>query len=171
MNRLKPLLTERQIKTRVNEIAQTITRDYKGEDVLVVGVLKGACLFLSDLIRLIDLPITVDFIIASSYVKKGTTGDIQIHYDIREIVKNKAVLIVEDIVDTGFTIKYLIEQIAKKSPKSIKVCTLLNKKDKRQVEVPLDYVGFEIPDLFVVGYGMDYDSQFRNLPDIKVIDS
>jgi hypoxanthine phosphoribosyltransferase len=171
MNRLKPLLTERQIKTRVNEIAQTITRDYKGEDVLVVGVLKGAFLFLSDLIRLIDLPITVDFIIASSYVKKGTTGDIQIHYDIREIVKNKAVLIVEDIVDTGFTIKYLIEQIAKKSPKSIKVCTLLNKKDKRQVEVPLDYVGFEIPDLFVVGYGMDYDSQFRNLPDIKVIDS
>jgi hypoxanthine phosphoribosyltransferase len=171
MSRLKSLLTEPEIQAKIKEIAKTITHDYKGEDVLVVGVLKGACLFLSDLIRLIDLPVTVDFIIASSYVKKGSSGEIQIHYDIRETVKNKAILIVEDIVDTGLTIKYLIDLIARKSPKSIKVCTLLNKKDKRQVEVPLDYVGFEIPDLFVVGYGMDYDSQYRNLPDIKVIES
>ncbi len=170
MNNLKPLLAQHEIKARVKEIAQTITNDYKGEDVLVVGVLKGACIFFSDLIRLIDLPVSVDFIIASSYIQNESSGEVQIHYNIRETFENKAVLIVEDIVDTGFTIKYLIDLIACKSPRSIKVCTLLNKKDRRRVEVPLDYIGFEIPDLFVVGYGMDYENQFRNLPYIKVIE-
>ena len=170
MNYSKPLFTEHEIKARVKEIAETITKDYKGKDVLVVGVLKGACVFLSDLIRLIDLPVTVDFVIASSYVKSESSRDIQIHYSMREAVKNKAVLIVEDIVDTGFTAKHLIDLIASKSPESIKVCTLLNKKYRRRVEVSLDYVGFEIPDLFVVGYGMDYENQFRNLPFVKVIE-
>lgn len=167
---MKPLFPEQEIKVRIKELAETITNDYKGEEVLVIGILKGACIFHSDLIRLLDLPVTVDFIVASSYIKSESSGNVQIHYDMREPVKDRAVLIVEDIVDTGFTVKHLIDQIASKSPKSIKVCALLDKKDKRRVEVPLDYVGFEIPDLFVVGYGMDYDNQFRNLPFITVIE-
>ncbi len=134
-----------------------------------MGVLKGAGIFFSDLMRMIDLPMAVDFIIASSYVKSESSGDVQIHYDARETIEDKDVLIVEDIVDTGFTLKYLVDMIANKSPRSLKICALLNKNGRRQVEVPLDYVGFEIPNLFVVGYGMDYENKFRNLPYIKKI--
>jgi hypoxanthine phosphoribosyltransferase len=151
-------------------MAGKITDDYKDKDVLALGVLKGACIFFSDLMRMIDLPMAVDFIIASSYVKSESSGDVQIHYDVRETIEGKDVLIVEDIVDTGFTVKYLVDMIADKSPRSLKVCALLDKKDRRRVEVPLDYVGFEIPNLFVVGYGMDYENKFRNLPDIKIIE-
>lgn len=170
MKSLKPLFSEQEIRTRVQQIAEVITNDYKGKDVLVVGVLKGACIFFSDIIRLIDLPFSIDFIIASSYVKTESSGDIQISYSIKETVENRDVLIIEDIIDTGLTVKFLIDLIAQRTPKSIKVCALLNKKDRRQVEVPLDYVGFEIPDLFVVGYGMDYENRFRNLPTVKVIE-
>jgi hypoxanthine phosphoribosyltransferase len=119
---------------------------------------------------MIELPMAVDFIVASSYVKSESSGEVQIHYDARESIEGKDVLIVEDIVDTGFTAKYLVDMIADKSPRSLKVCALLDKKERRRVEVPLDYVGFEIPNLFVVGYGMDYENKFRNLPDIKILE-
>jgi hypoxanthine phosphoribosyltransferase len=167
---IKPLFTEHEIRVRTQEIAEKITDDYKDKDILALGVLKGACIFFSDLMRMIDLPMAVDFIIASSYIKSESSGDVQTHYDVRETIEGKDVLIVEDIVDTGFTVKYLVDMIAKKSPRSLKVCALLDKKDRRRVEVPLDYVGFEIPNLFVVGYGMDYENKFRNLPFIKIID-
>jgi len=170
MNSLKALYTEDEIRARVQEIAETITQDYQGKDVIAVCVLRGAYVFFADLMRLIDLPFAVDFIIASSYVKSESSGDIQIHYSMRENVKNKDVLLIEDIVDTGFTVKYIADLIARQTPKSLKICTLLDKKVRRQVEVPLDYVGFEIPDLFVVGYGMDYENRFRTLPSIKVIE-
>lgn len=170
MDDWKPLFTEQEIKTKVKQLAKKITSDYKHKDCLVIGVLKGACMFFSDLMRLIEIPVTVDFIIASSYNKKESLGDIQVHYKMRETVKDKDVLIIEDIVDTGFTIKYLMEMMAEKMPRSVKVCVLLDKKERRQVEVPLDYVGFEIPDLFVVGYGMDYENKFRNIPYITTFD-
>jgi hypoxanthine phosphoribosyltransferase len=164
------LLTEQKIKARIQEIAETITQDYQGKDVIAVCVLKGAYMFFSDLMRLIDLPFAVDFIMVSSYVKTESSGEVKVHYNMREDVRNKDVLIIDDIVDTGFTIKYITDLIAKQAPKTLKVCTLLNKKSRREVETPLDYVGFEIPDLFVVGYGMDYENQHRNLPFIKVIE-
>ncbi len=170
MNDLKVFLTEHEIKARTQEIAETITRDYQDKDVVTVCILKGAYVFFSDLMRLIDLPFTIDFIMASSYVKTQSSGEVKIHCNLREDVKNKDVLIIEDIVDTGFTIKHIAGLIARQAPKSLKICTLLDKKSRRQVEVPLDYVGFEIPDLFVVGYGMDYENQYRNLPSIKVIE-
>lgn len=167
----KPLFTEDEIKTRIKELAKQITNDYKNSDLLVIGVLKGACIFFSDIIRHIKIPIAVDFIIASSYIKKESSGSVKVHYDIRENVENKDVLIIEDIVDTGLTLDYLIKEISLKEPKSIKVCALLDKKERRKVEVPIDYIGFDIPDLFIIGYGIDYENQFRNLPYITVFNN
>ncbi len=171
MNNLKPLFSENEIRVRVQEIADEINRDYQSKDVLVVGVLKGACIFFSDLIRLIDLPIQVDFIIASSYVKNKSSGEVQIHNKVNETIKDKDVLIVEDIVDTGLTTSYLIKMISEKKPKSLKVCALLDKKEGRKVEVPIDYIGFEISNQFVVGYGMDHENKFRNIPYIAVLEN
>ncbi len=167
----KPLFTEEEIKTRIKQLAEQITIDYKDKDLIAIGVLKGACVFFSDLIRHINMPLAVDFIIASSYVKKESSGNIKIHYDIRETIEGKDVLLIEDIVDTGITIDYLVKEISLKNPNSIKVCALLDKKDRRKVEAPIDYIGFDIPDLFIIGYGIDYENQYRNLPYITVYDS
>lgn len=171
MNNLKPLFNENEIRVRIQEIAEEINRDYKCKDVLVIGILKGACMFFADLIRLIDLPVKVDFIIASSYVKNKSSGEVQIHSKMNETIKNKDILIVEDIVDTGLTTSHLIEMISEEMPKSLKVCALLNKKEGRKVEVPIEYVGFEISNLFVVGYGMDHENKFRNIPYIAVLEN
>lgn len=168
---LKPLFNEKEIREKVQEIGEEISRDYKGKDVLVIGVLKGACMFFSDLIRHIDLPVKIDFIIASSYVKNNSSGEVQIHYKMDESVKNKDILIVEDVVDTGLTTSFLIKIISEEKPKSLKVCALLNKKEGRKVEVPIKYIGFEIPSFFVVGYGMDYENKFRNVPYIAVLEN
>lgn len=170
MDDLKPLFTEQEIKARIKQLAKEITRDYKGKDFLAVGVLKGACIFFTDLVRLIEMPLTVDFIVASSYIKRESSGNIQVHHKMEEQVKDKDVLIIEDIVDTGFTSKYLMEMIAERMPKSLKLCALLDKAERRQVEVPIDYIGFKIPDLFVVGCGMDYENKFRNIPYITILD-
>jgi hypoxanthine phosphoribosyltransferase len=117
---------------------------------------------------MIRVPLVVDFLIASSYVRSETSGDVKMHYDIREDITDKDVLLVDDIVDTGITLNYLRERILMKSPRSLKICTFLDKKERREVEIPLDYVGFEVPNEFVVGYGLDYDNKFRNLPYISV---
>lgn len=167
----KPLFTEQEIKTRVKQLAEKITNDYCNKDLLVIGVLKGACIFFSDLIRLIEVPLVVDFIIASSYIKNESSGEMKIHYNMRDSVKGKDVLIIEDIIDTGFTINYITNEIAKENPNSLKVCTLLNKKARRQVKVSIDYTGFEVPDLFLIGYGLDYENQFRNIPYITVYEN
>lgn len=164
----KPLLTVQQIQKKVQELADTISEDYEGRDLLAVGILKGAIIFFSDIVRFIRSPLTIDFIIASSYMKTDTTGEVKIYYDIREDIADRDVLLIEDIVDTGVSINYIRERILMKGPKSLKICTFLNKVERRQVDVPLDYVGFEIPNEFVVGYGLDYDNKFRNLPYISI---
>lgn len=164
----KPIFTVEQVQQRVRELADMISRDYEGKDLLAVGILRGAFMFMSDLVRAIKVPLCVDFIIASSYMKESTTGEVKVHYDVREDVSNKDVLLVEDIVDTGITLNHVRERVLQKRPRSLRICTFLDKKDKRVVDVPLDYVGFQIPNEFVVGYGLDYDNKFRNLPYIAV---
>ena len=164
----KPFLTVEQIQKKNRELADRITEDYRGKDLLAVGILKGAFIFFSDLVRLIQIPLTIDFLIASSYMKSETTGEIKIHYDIREDLADRDVLLVEDIVDTGITLNYIRERILQEEPRSLKICTFLDKKERREVDVPIDYVGFEIPNEFVVGYGLDYDNRYRNLPYISI---
>jgi len=164
----KPFLSEQDINTKVCELAKEITNDYKGESLVVVGLLKGAFMFFSDLVRHIQVPVTVDFIIASSYIMSSTSGKVKVHADIREQIRGKHVLLVEDIVDTGLTLNYIRDSFLSKVPESLKICALLDKKERREVNVPLDYVGFTVPNKFLVGYGLDYDNQFRNLPYISV---
>ena len=164
----KPLFTVQQIQDKVKELGDRISRDYEGKDLLVISILKGAFMFSSDLVRNIRVPLTIDFVVASSYVQTSTSGEIKIHYDIREPVKGRDVLLVEDIIDTGATLSFLYEKIIQKEPRSIKICGLLNKQSRRMSDIDVDYIGFEIPDLFVVGYGLDYDNKYRNLPYLAV---
>jgi len=160
----KPLFTKEQIQVRVKELAEKISNDYADKDVLAVGILKGAFMFFSDLVRAIQVPLTIDFILASSYLKTDTTGEVKVHYDIKEDVSDKDVLLVEDIIDSGITLNHIRERVLARSPRSLKTCLFLDKRERRIVDVPLDYIGFEIPNEFVVGYGLDYDNQYRNLP-------
>jgi len=164
----KPLLTTRQIQVKVKELAERISKDYSGKELLAVGILKGAFMFFSDIVRSIEVPLTVDFIIASSYLKTETSGEVKIYYDVREDFAEKHVLLIEDIVDTGITLNQIRERMLARCPKSLKICAFLDKKERREVQVPLDYVGFEIPNKYVVGYGLDYDNKFRNLPYISI---
>jgi hypoxanthine phosphoribosyltransferase len=164
----KPLFNSQEIQAKVKELADRITKDYSGKELLAVGILKGAYMFFSDLVRAIEVPLTLDFIIASSYIKTETSGEVKIYYDIRENIPDKHVLLIDDIVDTGITLNYIRERVLARCPQSVKVCAFLDKREKREVEIPLDYVGFEIPNEFVVGYGLDYDNKFRNLPYISI---
>lgn len=164
----KPLFTTRQIQIRIKELADMISKDYSGKDLLVIGILKGAFMFFSDIVRLIRVPLIIDFIIASSYAKTESSGEVKVYYDVRENVSDKDVILIDDIVDTGITLNEIRERILARYPKSLKICVLLNKKERRIIDVPLDYVGFDIPNEFVVGYGLDYENKFRNLPYISV---
>ncbi len=168
MIRGTPLYTVNQIQDRVKELAGEISRDYEGKELVVICILKGAFMFTSDLVRHIRVPLTLDFISASSYLKTDSTGEVTVHSDIRENIRDKEVLLVEDIVDSGVTLNYIRERFMQRRPASLKICGLLNKGSLREVDVPLDYIGFEIPDVFVVGYGLDYDNKFRNLPYLAV---
>lgn len=160
----RPLFTVDQIQAKVKELGEKITADYGGQELVVVSILRGAFMFTSDLVRSIRVPLTMDFIVASSYVNESTTGKVSIHCDIRENIRGKNVLLVEDIVDTGVTLNHIREMFFQREPKSLKICGLLDKKERRVVDVPIDYKGFDIPNIFVVGYGLDYNNQFRNLP-------
>lgn len=164
----KPLLTTRQIQIKVRELADRISEDYLGKDLIAVGILKGAFMFFSDIVRAIKVPLTLDFIIASSYVKTETTGEVKIYYNVREDITDKDILLIDDIIDSGITLNYIRENMFSKRPRSLKTCVFLDKKESRLVDVPLDYVGFEIPNEYVVGYGLDYDNKFRNLPYISI---
>ncbi len=164
----KPFFTADQIQNRVKELADRISADYAGKNLLAVGILKGAFMFYSDLVRMIKIPLSVDFIIASSYLKTGSTGEVKIFYDIREDLKDKDVLLVEDIADSGITLNYISERLLARSPRSLKICVFLDKRARREIDIRLDYVGFEIPNEYVVGYGLDYDNKFRNLPYISI---
>lgn len=167
---LKVLISKDELEAKVKELGQMITRDYKGKDLMVVGVLKGCVLFLSDLIREIDLPLTMDFMVVSSYGSSTkSSGVVRIIKDLEKDIAGKDVLIVEDIVDTGLTLNYLVDYLKSRNANSVKICTLLEKPDRRKVEVDLEYVGFHIPDEFVVGYGLDYAEVYRNLPFVCVL--
>ncbi len=167
-HRIEVMLTEAQIQTRVKMLGEAITRDYPNfaEPLLLVGVLKGAALFLADLVRCIDRPVEYDFVAISSYgAATHTSGEVRILKDLDASVADKHVLIVEDILDTGLTLRfsYLLESLRARQAKSVGVCVLLDKPARRRVEVKVDYRGFEIEDKFVVGYGMDYHEQYRQL--------
>lgn len=159
------LFSEEEIKKKVIELGKMITKDYAGKDLIVIGVLKGANVFLSDLIRNIDIRITVDFIDVSSYgASTESSGVVKINKDLDFSIENKNILIVEDIIDTGLTLKYLLKNLRSRNPKNIKICTLLDKPERRKVDIKVDYIGFNIPDEFIVGYGIDYAEKYRNLP-------
>lgn len=167
----KVLIDEKTIKQRVIELGAQISRDYAGKDILLVGVLRGSVIFFADLIREIDCDVVIDFISVSSYgASHKTTGEVRMLKDLDEAIDGKDVIIVEDIVDTGLTLQYLKKVLISRNPKSLKVCCLLDKPDRRKVEISSDYLGFTIPNEFVVGYGFDYAQKYRNLKDICVLD-
>lgn len=171
------LIDSDRIEDKVKELGLGISRLYKGEDLVVVGILKGAVVFLSDLVRFVDKDVNLflDFMAVSSYGDSTkTSGIVKIIKDVDASIKDKHVLIVEDIVDTGLTLSYLVKLFKERSPKSVKVCALLDKEERRKVDVQVDFRGFVIPDEFVVGYGLDYAGKWRNLPDIhrvKIIEN
>ena len=164
------LFTERKLKNRVKKLGEMITKDYAGKDLVVISVLRGSYIFMADLTRAIDLPCTVDFMAVSSY-GSGTTssGQVNIIKDLSDSVEGKDVLVVEDILDTGNTLSYLLEILKARNVASIRLCTLLDKPDRRKKPITADYTGFTIPDAFVVGYGLDYAEKYRNLPYIGIL--
>ena len=165
------LLSEDQIRAKVAELGQRITADYAGNEVTLVSVLKGSLPFMADLMRQIDLPLRIDLMEVSSYGGTAieSSGLVRILKDLSAPIDGRHVLLVEDIIDTGLTLNYLLRYLRGKNPQSIKVCSLLDKPARRLVEIPLDYVGFEIPDAFVVGYGLDYGEVYRNLRFVDVL--
>ena len=166
------LLTEGQLAARVAELGDQISRDYAGKDLMLICILKGANIFLADLVRQISIPLAYDFVAVSSYgADTKSSGVVRILKDLDESVESKHVLVVEDIVDTGLTLRlsYLLENLRSRRAASVKVCTLLDKPARRRVDVPVDYFGFKIEDQFVVGYGLDYQGRYRNLPYIGVL--
>jgi hypoxanthine phosphoribosyltransferase len=169
-SQLRVLISRDQISKRVSELAEQITRDYEGETILFVGVLKGASIFLSDLARQVMLDATFDFISVSSYGSSTrSSGEVKLNKDVDQSLEGKNVIIVEDILDTGLTLSFLRKQFLNHKPKSLKIAALLDKVSRRINDVHGDYVGFEIPDEFVVGYGLDYAERYRNLPDVCVL--
>lgn len=166
----KVLITEEEIRAKLRELGQEITKDYSGKDLLIVGILKGSFVFMGDLIRNIDVPIQVDFMEISSYgYAAESSGAVRILKDLDNNIEGRNVLIVEDIVDTGLTLSYLIDNLRSRKPSSLKICTFLNKPSRRKVSLEVNYNGYNIPDEFVVGYGLDYAEKYRNLPYIAIV--
>jgi hypoxanthine phosphoribosyltransferase len=166
----KPLYSKAEIQKKVAELGERISKDYKGKDLLLVGVMKGAFVFLADLARAISVPVSVDYLGLSSFEQRSRgRGAVRISSDLNENITGKNVLVVEDIINSGLTMEYVTKNLKSREPKSLKVCTLLDKVEKRRTDFKADYVGFVIPDRYVVGYGLDYQDQYRNLPYIAVL--
>ena len=164
------LVSEEQLSKRIAELGEAITRDYKGQQLLLIGVLKGSVVFMADLMRRIDLDVSIDFMAVSSYGSgTKTSGQVRILKDLNRSVEGQNILIIEDILDSGVTLSYLTGLLWSRKPASIRLCTLLDKPERRRVDVKPDYVGFTIPDAFVVGYGLDYDERFRQLPYVGIL--
>lgn len=170
-NRLAVLISSTKITATVDRLAVKINRDYRNKAPLLLGILNGSFVFMADLVRRLDLPLEIDFIHLSSY-GGGTesSGKINVVQDLRSTVRGRDILVIEDIIDTGLTVAYLLEYLGKKRPSSLKLCTLLDKPSRRRVSVSIDYIGITVPDKFLVGYGLDYNEQYRNLPDICVME-
>jgi hypoxanthine phosphoribosyltransferase len=165
------LVSAAALQQRVAELGEQISRDYTGRSLLLIGVLKGAVFFLSDLMRYLDVPVEVDFMAVASYGSAtDSSGVVRILKDLDAPIEDRDVLIVEDIVDSGLTLQYLLRNLGSRNPRSLEVCALLTKPDRRKVDLPTRYVGFEIPDRFVVGYGLDYAERHRNLPFVAALE-
>lgn len=168
--RVRPLITSAAIQKKIREMGKQIRKDFPGEHLILVGVLKGAVLFLADLARQIPGEVTFDFIAVSSYGKDTkSSGQVKLNKDLDSSIEGKVVIVVEDILDTGLTLQYLLRVLQQRRPKSLRVAVLLDKKERRVADVRADYVGFVIPDEFVVGYGLDYAERYRNLPDVGIL--
>ncbi len=165
------LIDKEMVQRRVAELGRVISADYAGQDIVLVCVLKGGVAFLTDLMRQITIPHEIDFLAISSYGvgQRDSTGAVRLVMDLKGDIAGRDVLIVEDIVDSGRTMDYLLRLFWARKPASLRICTLLNKPERRVIEVPLDYVGFDIPDKFVLGYGLDFDEKYRNLPHVAVL--
>jgi len=164
---LQILFRRAEIEATVSRLAAEISQDYHNKHPLLLGILKGSFMFMADLIRLLDFPLEVEFVRLSSYGKgTQTSGKVEVVQDISSPIKDRNVLVIEDIVDTGLTTAFLLNYLKKKKPASLKLCALTDKPSRRQVPVTIDYLGFSVPDKFLVGYGLDLDEKFRNLPDI-----
>jgi hypoxanthine phosphoribosyltransferase len=167
---MEVLFDREELKNKVAELGSKITEEYRGREVLVVGILKGAFIFMADLIREIQIPLEIDFMDISSYgISTSSSGEVRIIKDLENSIQDKDVLIVEDIVDTGLTLKYITELLKTRNPRSVKICCLLDKPSRRKTDIQADYVGYTIPDRFVVGYGLDYAEQYRNYPAVCVL--
>jgi hypoxanthine phosphoribosyltransferase len=167
---LEILISEEAIQNRIKELGAQIARDYAGRNPLLIGVLKGATFFLSDLLRAIDIPLGIEFIAISSYGSSTrTSGEVRILKDLDVPIEGRHIIVVEDIVDTGLTLSYLLANLKSRGAESVKLVALLDKYERREREVPIDYLGFRIPDHFVVGYGLDFAERYRNLPYIAVL--
>jgi hypoxanthine phosphoribosyltransferase len=166
------LLSEAQLRTRVGELGRRISQDYEGMAPLMIGVLKGAAMFLVDLIRAVDLPLAIDFMAVSSYgAATESSGVVRILKDLETPIEGRDVILVEDIIDSGLTIAYVLDMLRRRGPASLKVCALLVKEKAAEAGLKADYVGFTIPNKFVVGYGLDFDERYRNLPYVGVLSS
>lgn len=165
------LVSEEQLKAKVAELGAAISRDYAGKDLLLVSILKGSVVFMADLMRAVTIPCGIDFMVVSSYggANTSSTGLVKIIKDLDQDLTGKDVLIVEDILDTGITLSHLVPMLQMRRPNSVRLCTILSKPSRRKADIEPDYLGFEVPDEFVVGYGLDYDEKYRNLPYVGVL--
>ena len=171
LSRPRVVIAREDIDKRVAELAEELRRDYEGKHPLLVGVLKGSFVFMSDLVRRMGIPLEIDFVRLSSYgPRRESSGKIRVVQGLKTPVKNRHVLMVEDIVDNGFTIRFFLDYLVRRKPASVRLCALLDKPSRRAVDVTIDYLGFTLPDAFVVGYGMDLDEDFRELPDVCVLE-
>lgn len=169
--KISVMIPEEEVNAKIAEMGRIISEEYEGEAVHLICILKGSVLFMSELSKRITVPVTMDFMKVSSYGDATeSSGRVKISKDLDESVEGKNIIVIEDIIDSGRTLAYLLEVLKLRNPKSIKLCTLLDKPDRRVTQVPVDYVGFEIPDEFVVGYGLDYAQKYRNLPYIGIVE-
>jgi len=170
MKEINVLINKIKLEKRIEEIAKQIDKDYEGKEIVLIGILKGSVMFMAELAKNIKSNVELDFMDVSSYEGTESTGNVKIKKDIRNSIEGKEVVIVEDIIDTGRTLTYVIEHLKQKNPNSIKIATMLSKPSRRVIELDVDYIGFTIEDKFVIGYGLDYDEKFRNLPYIGYIE-
>ncbi len=165
---VKPFIETEKLQKRIIELGAEISRDFNQEPVVMVGVLNGSFLFLADLVRTLKLPVQIEFVSLSSYEGTESTGQVRFHLDVKQNLEGKNVVLVEDIVDTGLTIEFLLKHFKLKNPKTLKLCSLLRKKARLKTDVFIDYLGFDIEDKFVIGYGLDFNGNYRELPYIGV---
>jgi hypoxanthine phosphoribosyltransferase len=171
LDKLNVLISKEEIESKVAELADELRRDYQDKNPVLIGILKGSFVFMSDLVRKLNTPVEIDFVRLSSYVAgKDTSGKIRQVHGVKIPIRDRHVLVIEDIVDRGLTVRFLLDYLGRRKPSSLKLCTLFDKPSRRTAEVHIDYVGFTLPDSFVVGYGLDLDEKFRYLPDLCVLE-